>query len=457
MKATDKDVVAAIAQEVAAQVGELRYNLWFRDNAKLTLTDHELVVGVPNLFFQEWLSSNFLLTLRRATETVTGRRLAVRLVVNGELFRAMRAREPSAPAATPSYRATAVRNQQKLPTGQTLENFVVGDSNRLAHAAALEVAQSPTGQFNPLVFYGPLGLGKTHLLRGIGHSVGRQHAGLEVVYMTAEAFTNSFLEGMRTDRLGPFRRRVREADLLLIDDIHFLASKRATQAEVLHTCETLDSGGKQVVMAADRHPSQILECCPELRNRLIAGMACPLEPPEYQTRFALLERKARALNLAVSANALEFIATHLRANVRELFGAVNCLKAHAGVSRSAIDLITARQVLAGILDELCRSVSLKEIERAVSQTLEVSTQQLRSGCRSRAVSHPRMLAMYLARKYTGVPYDAIGQYFGGRNHSTAMFAERKVQHWLEEGATLKLAGQSWPVTEALRLIERRLQ
>ena len=472
MRTIDKDVVndvlAAIAQEVAAQVGELRYNLWFRENVKLILNDLELVVGVPNLFFQEWLQSNFLLTLRKAAETVTGERLAVRITVDGSLFRDMRRRQCSARTDHQKVSdhqkvaefddAPRTRRQRRPSAGQTLGNFVVGDCNRLAYCAALEVARAPTGQFNPLMFYGPLGVGKTHLLRGVAHMVRKQHPELRVVYMTAEVFTNSFLQDMRSDRLGSFRQQVRGADLLLVDDVHFLGSKRATQGELLHTYEALDAEGKQVVMAADRHPGDITDCCADLRNRMIAGMACRLEPPDYATRLALLGPKARALGLLLKDDVLDFIATHLRTNVRELIGAVNCLKAYAAITRSTIDLLAAKQVLFEILKHnRSRRVSLKEVEQVVSQTLDVSIEQLHSSCRSRVVSHPRMLAMYLARKHTGVPYDTIGQYFGGRNHSTAMFAERRVLRWIEEGSALKLCGRSWPVGELVSTIERQLE
>src|SRR5262245_61750539 len=195
MNGIDTDVVAAIAQEVAAQVGELRYNLWFKDNARLEITDHELLIGVPNLFFQEWLTSNFLAPLRKATEVVLGRRLPIRIVVDGEMFRATRppdagelAKRPANSTGPPSLSSRG-RNGSR---GQTLENFVVGPANRMAHAAALRIAEDPSAQFNPLILYGPLGLGKTHLLRGIAQAVRERHRNLSVVYMTAESFTNSF-------------------------------------------------------------------------------------------------------------------------------------------------------------------------------------------------------------------------------------------------------------------------
>jgi chromosomal replication initiator protein len=454
---TDTDVVASIAHELAAQVGELRYNLWFKDNAKLELNDHELVVGVPNLFLQEWLQSNFMLPLRKATESVTGRRVPVRLIVDGEMFRAMRARDEAAEKTSDLPSATPTAQRRQSQRGQTLDNFVVGPSNRMAHAAAVRVAQDPMARFNPLVFYGPLGLGKTHLLRGIFHAVRETHRSLQVVYLTAESFTNMFLENMRAGRLAAFRQKVRGADLLLVDDIHFLASKKATQAELLHTYEALDGEGKQVVLSTDRHPRQIKDFSQELVDRLVAGMPCPLEPACFDTRMAILQAKAPPLGLTLNRELVEFVASHFRANVRELEGALHCLKAHVDVNGPVTDLAEARQALADLLRECTKTVSLRDVEQAVCHTFDLKAEQLRAADRSRDISQPRMLAMYLARKYTESPYGAIGKHFGGRNHSTVMFAERKVQEWIDQTRTVRFAGRPWAIGDAIRAIEQRLK
>ncbi len=462
MDRTDTDVAAAIALEVAAQVGELRYNLWFKDNARLELTEQELIVGVPNLFFLEWLNSNFLGPLRKATEVVTGRKLSVRMVVDGEMFRALRSRErkdgqksESAKSSTPPATATPARRH--AVRGQTLQNFVVGPANRMAHAAAQRIAQEPTGQFNPLVLYGPLGLGKTHLLRGIAQAVREQHRSLQLLTMTAEAFTNQFLEEMRGGRLAAFRQRLRNADILLIDDVQFFESKKATQNELLHTYEALDADGKQVVLATDRHPRAIKDFNEQLLNRLVAGMACPLEPPDFDTRISILNAKGLGMGLNLDRDVQEFVASHFRTNVREIEGALHCLKAHAEFTRSAIDLASAQQALAELMKHSTKTVTLVEVEQAICQTFDVKPDQLRSPVRTRSVSQPRMLAMYLARKYSGAAYDAIGEHFGGRNHSTVMSAERKVQTWIDQGCTFLFAGRPWRIVDAIRAIEQRLK
>lgn len=461
MNVFDTDVATTIAQEVAAQVGELRFNLWFKENARLEMTDHELVVGVPNLFFQEWLSSNFLAPLRKAVQVVTGQRVPVRLVVDAEMFRTQRSREHATAPKTSASESpvAAAAGEAKRPTrrGQTFDNFVVGPSNRLAHAAALRLVDDPTAQFNPLVIYGSLGLGKTHLLRAIAHGVRERHRGLQVLYMSAEAFTNSFLEDMRAGRLGTFRQRMRHVDLLLVDDVSFMASKKATQAELLHTFEALDAEGKQVVLAADRHPRQIKDFSDSLVDRLLAGLTCPIEPPDFDTRVNIIESKVRTLGLALRRDVVEFVATHFRTNVRELEGALHSLKGHSELSGATITVASARQTLDELIRHSTKTVTLKEVEQAVCQTFDVRADQLRSASRSRAISQPRTLAMYLARKYTGAAYEAIGEHFGGRNHSTVMFAERKVQRWIDEASTLLFSGRPWQISDVIRAIEQRLK
>jgi chromosomal replication initiator protein len=457
----DTDVVGAIAREVAAQVGELRYNLWFKDNARLEVTESELVIGVPNLFFQEWLGSNFLAALRKATETVLGRRLNVRLVVDGELFRAARSRDATDRAkASPNAQAIADAVPQagrQGTRGQSLDNFVVGPTNRMAHAAALRVAEEPAAQINPLILYGPLGLGKTHLLRGVAQAARERHRNLSVLYMTAESFTNTFLEEMRCGRLNAFRQRVRGADLLLIDDVQFLASKKATQNELVHTYDTFHAAGKQMVMAADEHPRSIANLNEQLLNRLASGMACPVQPPDFDTRLGILALRCQELGLRLDRKVQEFVASHFRTNVRELEGALHCLKAHAEFTGTTIDQSAARQALGELMRHNTKTVTLKQVEDAVCEMFQVQASELRSSKRSRAATQPRMLAMYLARKYTPAPYDAIGKHFGGRDHSTVISAERKVQSWIDDSTTLAIGGRPWHVGDAIRAIEQKLE
>jgi chromosomal replication initiator protein len=322
-----------------------------------------------------------------------------------------------------------------------LEDFITGPGNRLAHAAAIEMAQLAGITFNPLVIHGAVGMGKTHLLEGIGHALRQTHSKLSVIQVTAESFTNAFLDAMRTGRLSSFRARCRGAGALIVDDVHFLAAKRATQEEFLYTFNALASNGSPIVLAADQHPRLIARLPDELVTRFLAGMVVKIEPLDLATRKAILHARASARGVDFPEPVSTYIAEHLRTNVRELEGALHTVIAHAALMKKCIDLDLVRLALRDTIHHNVQAVGLRDIEQAVCQVFQVNAGALKSDCRARAVVYPRMLAMYLARKHVGAAYSEIGRYFGGRNHSTVMAAEKKVQEWLQaEQKSARLPG-----------------
>jgi chromosomal replication initiator protein len=346
------------------------------------------------------------------------------------------------------------RTQNRLP--RRLDDFVTGPCNRLAHAAALDVVQSGGASFNPLVIHGAVGLGKTHLLEGIGHAIRGRHSGRKVIQGTAEAFTNGFLDAMRTGTLGSFRTRHRGADVLILDDIHFLAAKRATQDEFLHTFNALIAEGVPIIMAADQHPKQIARLTDELATRFLGGMVVKLETPDLATRRAILKAKAAARGVDVPEAVIHYIAEHLRASVRELEGALHSVIAHAVLAGKRLDLNLARTALRDTIRHTAQAVAIRDVERAVCQLFTTDAESLKSESRARVLTYPRMLAMYLARKHTGAAYSEIGRYFGGRNHSTVISAEKKVLGWLrDEQRCPPLAGFE-SVGDVLAALERSL-
>ncbi len=462
VKVTETGLAAAIRREVAARVGELRYNLWFRDNTKFELDGGELVVGVPNLFFQDWLSANFLGLLREAAHSVTGHAVRVRIVVDPELFRQMRRNEAAPPSQSRPTNGTAVSegdesDETKLPAARyRFENFVVGPCNELAVVAAKQVAQNPGRAFNPLVLYGPFGTGKTHLLRAIEHQTQRRRGSSRPIYLTSEAFTNRFLEAMQARKLSGFRKEMRSTRFLLLDDIQFIARTNATQRELLHTIDELVSNNHQVVVTCDQHPSFLNALSEPLRERLVTGFTCELALPDRETRRRILETKAAAIGLQLSEPVKQFVIDHVIGNVRELEGAVNRLLAAASLRQRKLTVETAREALVDLLHRRVKRVTLRDIERAVCRLFQLDTKTIRSRSRATSIAYPRMLAMYLARKHTGASYEAIGKHFGGRLHTTVMAAERRVRQWLQDRAILTIGGASWPVEEALAAIERSL-
>ncbi len=333
---------------------------------------------------------------------------------------------------------------------------MVGPGSRLAHASAVEMARSAGSSFNPLVIHGGIGLGKTHLLEGLAWALRTEHQGLNVVHLTAETFTNGFLDAMRTGSLNSFRARYRNAGALIIDDVHFLAAKRATQDEFLHTFNALASSGAPIVLTADQHPRIIPRLTDELATRFLGGMVVKLEAPDPTTRRAILKAKAAARGVELPEAVVAYVAEHLRGSVRELEGALNCLVAHATLSGRRLDLNLARTALRDTIRHTAQAVALKDVERSVCSLFQIDPEALRSDSRARAVSHPRMLAMYLARKHIGAAYSEIGRYFGGRNHSTVIAAEKKVLNWLKEEQRCGLLAGFETMSDILAAIERAL-
>jgi chromosomal replication initiator protein len=471
---------------VAERLGESRFGLWFGEGVRLGVLDDALEVGVPNAFFRDWISGHFARNLVEAGEQVTGRqlRLAFRLddeapppighVVDPEPIPSDRPKTqpqptPKSPAdrpksrsrakaATPAARPVLAPLPPAAPgrPARRLDDFVTGPCNRMAFAAAQEMAASPAGAFNPLVIQGGVGLGKTHLLEGIAASLKAARPGLRLVQTTAESFTNGFLDAMRTGSLNAFRSRYRGAGALIVDDVHFLAAKRATQDEFLHTFNALASEGVPIVLSIDQHPRQVSKLTDELVTRFLGGMVVRLDSPDPPTRKAILKAKARARGVDVPDSVLTYVADNLRASVRELEGSLHSLIAHATLAGKRLDLSLAKTALRDTIRHTARAVGMKDVEKAVVALFGVTADDLRSDGRARAVSYPRMLAMYLTRKHVGASYSEIGRFFGGRNHSTVISAEKKVKSWLAEEDRIHLLDGFETTGEILASLERAL-
>jgi chromosomal replication initiator protein len=337
-----------------------------------------------------------------------------------------------------------------------LSEYIAGPSTEIAVTACRQVAISPGLQFNPLYLHGAVGTGKSHLLEGICRQLRRSHPNLQVVLITAEGFANYFTQSLRDRTLPSFRQKFRGVDLLLVDDVDFFESKRVFQEEFLHTLADLIDHRRQVVMTGDRHPRLLAKLGDDLISRLQSGLVCRLETPDAETRRKIVTAKAARLDGEFAPEALDFIADRFTGSVRELEGALNCLQTYFAMTRQRITLSIARQVLADLERDCLRIVRLADVERVVCQLFGLRPKDLKSDSRVRTLAQPRMLAMFLARKHTPSAYSEIGQHFGGRNHSTVMSAERKVQGWLEENATVRIAAQDWTIGEIVSTLEQQL-
>lgn len=487
MLTSDREVVAELGQAIAQRIGQPRFQLWFLHKTRFHWQEDMLLVGVPNRFYQEWLQKAFGSAVVEAASVVLGQPMQVRFVIDPELFQAARqaqeevpppptpllppskgeGRGGAGPGATPPKPASAAessstagatrRSHLRTRRWHRLEEFVVGACNRVAFASALSVIEQPGQDANPLVLHGPVGTGKTHLLEGIYSGLRQAYPDWEVRFVTAEEFTNRFLPAMRLSKMSAFRKYFRECDALLVDDLHFLASKKVTQEEFLHTFDALQAEGRQVVVTCDCHPRLNEQFLPELTDRLLGGAVWGLLPPDQDTRLNLL--RARVLRGGLPPfpdQVLVFLAGQLRGNVRELEGALNSIAHYSRVAGKKIDQALAREALGDLLRHSVAVVHLADVDRAICSVLRLEKGALQSRQRSWAYSHPRMLAIFLARKHTSATYLEIGRYFGNRSHSTAVAAEKKVRHWLQEDNILSLGQRKVRVRDVIDRAEREL-
>ena len=488
----DTEIVAALRAALAGLLGPQRFGLWFGPSTRLKFDGETLHVTAPGGFFLNWLRTNFTGAIHSACQQVLGRTVDIDFQAhvppaegNGQTSAeqgapsSLQQRETPQAALTPPDGQPASANGSALAAGigqsaercgrggsgassngtrrrfASLATFVVGQSNRLA-LASVEVVLKRRGQLNPLTIYGPTSVGKTHLLEGMWCAAQKSPPTQPAVYVTAEQFTTQYVAALRGNGLPNFRRKYRGVALLLVDDLQFFIGKRATILELLHTTDALLRDGKQVVFAADRAPEELAALGPEMVTRLQSGMVCRIEPPEYSTRLGIVAQLAQQMAISVPAEVQQFIASRLTRHARELSGALCRLHASSQAQGEPITLSLAQQVLADMI-RTSRIVRLKDIETAVCQELRLEAQSLQSPEKTQQVSHPRMLAMWLARKYTRAALSEIGAYFGRRSHATVVSAQKRVESWLNTGYTLRVAGQVCSVADAVRRIERRLE
>ena len=365
-------------------------------------------------------------------------------------------RSPAPPAASRPSATPAAPQVAGSRQASRLDAFVVGPSNRMAFAA-VELAASRPGEMSPLVLHGPSGVGKTHLLEGICTHFRETHPKATAVFLSAEQFTTSFLQSLHGSGLPGFRRTCRSADLLVIDDLQFFVGKRATIMELLHTIDALHRQGRQMVFASDREPEALADLGPDLLSRLRGGMSARMLPPDEEVRRGIVAAIAARRGLAIPEEVGRYIAAHMVRHTRELAGAINRLEATSHMLGLPITLAMAEESLADLVRSSGRSVRLADIERAVCSAFGIESGSLQSAHRGKRVNHPRMLAMFLARKHTPAALTEIGSYFGRRSHSTVISAQKAVGEWVSKRSQIVLADSTWDVEEAIRRVEEMLR
>ncbi len=425
-----REAWAAVCAELQKEVSVDTFNRWFRDTALVELSQSELTLRVPNNIYQLWIESNYLGLLRSATMLVFGTPCSVRFTFAPE-DAAAAPPPPPEPKVEPvpvEPKAEPSASGHGLNARNTFELFVVGTNNQYAHAACSAVANAPGKTYNPLFIYGGVGLGKTHLMQAIGQHILKSRKNSKVCYVTSERFTNEFIDAIQNSTLVKFRKRYRQADVLLIDDIQFLAGKERSQEEFFHTFNALFDGHKQIVLSSDRPPSEIANLEHRLVSRFEWGLTAELQPPDIETRLAILRKKAEGLEVRLEPSILEFLAERIRTNVRRLEGGLMRVASFASLSGSQPTTEKIEHLLKDILqEEARRAITIDQIQRRVAEHFDVRLADMTSKRRPQNIAFPRQIAMYLSRELTRASLAEIGDAFGGRDHGTVLHAHRLVK------------------------------
>jgi chromosomal replication initiator protein len=422
---TPDDLWNEVSGRLREALNETTYQTWFGAARAGELGDHSFSIVVPNDFTREWIEGHFLGFVKAATRDALGRDVRVALAVDGAVVVA----EPPKPDRAPGEGGVGPNPKY------TFDNFVIGSSNRFAHAAALAVAEAPAQAYNPLFIYGGTGLGKTHLLQAIGQYVGDHSKGLTTRYVTSETFMNDFINSLRDKRIEGFKQRYRTYDVLLVDDIQFFESKERIQEEFFHTFNSLYEAGRQIVISSDRPPKEIATLEERLRSRFEWGLITDIQPPDLETRIAILRKKVTTDGIGVAdPEVLTFIAGRVSTNIRELEGALTRVVAFSSLTGLSFTTDLAEQVLRDLFPhgDPQPEVTIQRIQETVSDRFGLSIGELCSPRRSQAVAYPRQVAMYLSRELTDSSLPKIGKEFGGRDHTTVIHATSKITRMISE-------------------------
>ena len=428
---TAEDLWTAISDRLRGALNDTTYGTWFGDAEGRDLTPEAFVLSVPNDFTREWIENHFLDLLHVAVRDASGADRRVQLTVEHQVKPSRPPSGPMNPTAEPAKPPPLVEGMRPK---YTFDSFVIGSSNRFAHAAALAVAEAPAQAYNPLFIYGGTGLGKTHLLQAIGQYVGEHSRQLSIRYITSETFMNDFINSLRDKRIEGFKQRYRTYDLLLIDDIQFLEHKERIQEEFFHTFNSLYEAGRQIVISSDRPPREISTLEERLRSRFEWGLITDIQPPDLETRIAILRKKVKTDGIHVpDPQVLTFIASRVSTNIRELEGALTRVVAFSSLTGRPMTVELAQDVLKDVFPQgEPAEVSIDRIQTTVSERFGLSLDELCGDRRSQNIVYPRQVAMYLSRELTDASLPKIGREFGGRDHTTVIHATSKIARMIRE-------------------------
>ena len=430
---TNQQLWQAILGNLELTLSKANFTTWFKSTSILGKNDSGLIVGVPNAFTREWLQNKYNGDILKAAKTLAPETKEIKYQIASNAFAVPTAQETSTIREAPRAAAKKTDNNQTLNPKYTFDAFIVGSHNQLAHAASVAVSKKPGSVYNPLFIYGGVGLGKTHLMQAVGAEMLKKNPEAKVVYTTSEKFMNDFVSALSQGRMEHFKNSYRTVDILLIDDIQFLAGKEGIQEEFFHTFNALHQNNKQVVMTSDRLPKEI----PAIEERLVSrfewGMVADIQAPDMETRLAILNTKVKEKNYTVEPEILTYIAQNVQSNVRELEGALNRLMVYCQLNNTKPDINQIKSVLLSVITPpKKRGVSAKKIIEVVSDFYNVTPEDLVKQSRKKEYVNPRQVAMYIIRKELETSLPSIGDLFGGRDHTTVIHAIDKIDRLIKE-------------------------
>ncbi|NQT32116.1 MAG: chromosomal replication initiator protein DnaA [Candidatus Omnitrophica bacterium] len=441
-----------------SEVNEQIFSAWFMPIEQASIDDKSIALAVPNKFFENWIREKYISLIKTAVQQASGKALSVNFLIsetapeeaetaNASSEPKKKKRSENAPHVPPEEKSvgwlqSVFSGSRQFPESRyqaiglnpnyTFDNFVVGNSNRFAHAAALAVCERPAKVYNPLFLYGGVGLGKTHLMQAMGQEIAKTYQKAKMLYITSEEFTNQLISSIRKKNTQKFRSMYRNVDILLIDDIQFIAGKEATQEEFFHTFNALYDSHKQIVLCSDRSPQEI----PDLEERLISrfawGLIADFQAPDFETRIAILGKKSENESVKVSKEVLYFLAENVKTNIRELEGALIRVVAFSKLTGQEMTVALAKEVLKGMISAHDKKITIEHIQKVVADFFDIKESDMKTKKRTRAVAYPRQVAMYISRDMTDHSLPDLGSFFGGRDHTTVMHACDKITKELEE-------------------------
>ena len=423
------------AQEIIkTRIGDVAFNTWFGPIKIKGDTTKNLSLELPDNFFKEWFINHYLELTNSVVKDLTNQDISIGVVVNPSIIKKERKSKLQAFESQIKEQKT---DDIRLNPNYTFENFVIGPSNRFTHAACLAVAESPAKNYNPLFIYGGVGLGKTHLMQAICHFVKKRKPQTTIAYLTSEKFTNELINAIQHHSMGSFRRQYRNMDILLLDDIHFIAGKEATQEEFFHTFNALHDAHKQIIISSDRFPKEINKLEERLVSRFSWGLIADVQPPDLETRIAILKKKVENQKVKIPDDVIFFLAESIKKNIRELEGALIRLTAYSLLEEREINLSLAQDILKDMLREKEKIVDIETIQRKVVDFYNLNLNDLKTKKRNKSVVAARQIAMFLSRELTSLSLPEIGQCFGGKDHTTVLHAYNKIKNNINKEAQFK--------------------